>query len=53
MSNTETRSCEATAFAGHQAYRLIGGAGERARAASLVNANWYKSPAAHAGAGIS
>ena len=32
MSNTSQR---------HQDYRLIGGAGERAQAAGLVNADWY------------
>jgi fatty acid desaturase len=44
VSNTEACSREAPAVAGHQAYRLIGGAGERARAAGLVNADWYKCP---------
>ena len=31
-----------TASRGHDAYRLIGGAGEAARARGLVNAVWYK-----------
>jgi fatty acid desaturase len=42
VSNTQTGSHEASAPGGHQAYRLIGGAGEAARAAGLVNAEWYK-----------
>lgn len=28
----------------HDDYRMIGGAGERAQAAGLVGAEWYKSP---------
>jgi fatty acid desaturase len=44
VSNTQTGSREASAAAGHQAYRLIGGAGEAASAAGLVNAEWYKCP---------
>ncbi|WP_321936988.1 fatty acid desaturase family protein [Paraburkholderia sp. J8-2] len=40
MSNTETSA----SGAGRDAYRLIGGAGEAARAAGLVNAEWYKCP---------
>lgn len=43
MANTETGAREPSAAA-RDAYRLIGGAGERARAAGLVNADWYKSP---------
>ncbi|RDU97740.1 fatty acid desaturase family protein [Trinickia dinghuensis] len=42
MPTTETPSREADARARHQAYRLIGGAGEAAKAAGLVNAVWYK-----------
>src|SRR6201996_3329133 len=42
--NTQTPSHEASRAAQHDAYRLIGGAGEQARAAGLVNATWYKSP---------
>ncbi|MFT0174535.1 fatty acid desaturase family protein [Paraburkholderia mimosarum] len=34
----------ASAVTGRQAYRLIGGAGEEAYAAGLVNAQWYKCP---------
>jgi fatty acid desaturase len=43
VANTETGAREPSAAA-RDAYRLIGGAGERARAAGLVNADWYKSP---------
>jgi fatty acid desaturase len=32
------------AVGGHDAYRLIGGAGESARGRGLVNAAWYKTP---------
>jgi fatty acid desaturase len=42
--NTQTPSHDASRAAQHDAYRLIGGAGEQARAAGLVNATWYKSP---------
>jgi len=35
---------EPCASAQHREYRLVGGAGERAKAAGLVNAAWYKCP---------
>ncbi|MGF6727314.1 fatty acid desaturase [Paraburkholderia sp. GAS41] len=35
---------EPSESARHQEYRLVGGAGERAQAAGLVNADWYKCP---------
>jgi fatty acid desaturase len=39
---TETRSRADFSSSRYAAYRLVGGAGERARAAGLVNAEWYK-----------
>ena len=42
MSNTNDRPHERSSSARHKAYRLVGGAGERAEAVGLVNAEWYK-----------
>ncbi|GLU31234.1 fatty acid desaturase family protein [Trinickia caryophylli] len=42
MSNTQ--NCSRDSDTRHGAYRLIGGAGDAAHAAGLVNAVWYKCP---------
>lgn len=42
MPTTAPSPREVDALARHQAYRLIGGASEAAKAAGLVNAVWYK-----------
>jgi fatty acid desaturase len=42
VSNTNDRPHESSSSARHKAYRLVGGAGERAEAVGLVNAEWYK-----------
>lgn len=42
MANMNDRSREGSPSARHEEYRLVGGAGERAQAAGLVNADWYK-----------
>lgn len=44
MGNTNDQARDHTVSARRHAYRLIGGAGERARAAGLVNGDWYKCP---------
>lgn len=44
MSDLNARSYTETAATKREAYRLIDGAGERARAAGLVNADWYRCP---------
>lgn len=44
MSHRQTGSPTRDADTHHQAYRLIGGAGDAAFAAGLVNAVWYKCP---------
>jgi fatty acid desaturase len=44
-TSTAATAATATGFArSRDDYQLIGGAGERAAAAQLVNANWYKCP---------
>ena len=42
MSDIHTHSYAGSPARQRHAYRVIGGAGGRARAAGLVNANWYK-----------
>ncbi|WP_428839776.1 fatty acid desaturase family protein [Burkholderia ambifaria] len=42
MAHTDDQAHERSAAARRQEYRMIGGAGERARAAGLVNAEWYR-----------
>ncbi|MFM0398174.1 fatty acid desaturase family protein [Paraburkholderia aspalathi] len=42
MANMTDRARKASSSARHEEYRLVGGAGERAQAAGLVNAQWYK-----------
>lgn len=45
MAHRQTaETMEKAAHPAREAYRLIGGAGERAQAAGLVNADWYKCP---------
>ena len=44
MAHTDDQAHERSAAARRQEYRMIGGAGERARAAGLVNAEWYRCP---------
>jgi fatty acid desaturase len=44
VSDIHARPYSESAAAQRRAYRLVDGAGERARAAGLVNASWYKCP---------
>jgi fatty acid desaturase len=44
VSDMKDHSRERSDSARHQEYRLVGGAGESAQAAGLVNATWYKCP---------
>ena len=44
MANTDTDARAHSTSAARDDYRLIGGAGERAKDAGLVNAQWYKCP---------
>src|SRR5690242_7408608 len=44
VSHRQTGSPTRDADTHHQAYRIIGGAGDAAFAAGLVNAVWYKCP---------